>query len=875
MKFLKSLLLAVLGILTPVLCSCNKEELEDPTESSDFVIDQKYFNLSVNKQATTLEIPVQTNIHNSEWYVEYNVNWIMSSLSGPTNGEGIVKLKISENTSGEVRTATVRVSTTTKSYNINIKQWANSDLNIEGDFQVKPTGATATNYQSGAEIAKSYDDDVNTVFHSSWSKPDVFPFELKYNFSGDEEINYIDYIPRSGGGNGCFGEFELFVATDSKRTDFSKVGEYNFNGAATPGRVSLPAAVKPTSVKFMVKSGVGGFVSCAEMRFFRYNTSSTLDMQLLNVFTDITCSELKPGVTDTQIASLPLDFQRIAEALRDGSYDPLEKSFRIHQYKAYSNPTDWDGPLMTKKYSNWDNPMGIAVTKGEKVLILVGETHGNNVSVQIVGEQGTTSAERRPESQGSFHPLRPGVNQLVPDKSGQLFFMYTAVPSAPTSQPIKVHIPLGQGQFAGYWSLEEHKTDEKFDEIRRASTHDYFCVVGNRMLLYFKKSVLPTKILDPITQWDNIITWQQNFMGIEDVRPALWNNHIAGITMGKDCGYMWASDWCMGFEEGSVGKLMGLAKLNADADNAWGPAHEMGHVNQKAINWASTTESSNNLFSNYVLYRFGKYSSRGSGLYYRFKAVYEDGNSWASMLNGISDGPSIPRLSSGDYFDENTGIHMRMNWQLWNYYHRVRGDEKFFGRVFKKMRDLGINETENCGKKQLEFAVACAEAAGEDLTDFFEAWGFFRAHNSTVSQYGTYQYRVTTDMIADAKRRIAAAGRKAAPVEYIEDRDVKSGRKPGDYPWDMVGDLGYYETFAKNPAISSGASATISGRTITAKNCSEAVALEIRVRKGNDYGEIRYASNYLTFDIPSKIQTSGCALYAVRANGDRILLMNL
>ena len=39
----------------------------------------------------------------------------------------------------------------------------------------------------------------------------------------------------------------------------------------------------------------------------------------------------------------------------------------------------------------------------------------------------------------------------------------------------------------------------------------------------------------------------------------------------------------------------------AAEDNAWGPAHEIGHVHQAAINWASSTESSNNLFSNYII----------------------------------------------------------------------------------------------------------------------------------------------------------------------------------------------------------------------------------------------------------------------------------
>ena len=43
--------------------------------------------------------------------------------------------------------------------------------------------------------------------------------------------------------------------------------------------------------------------------------------------------------------------------------------------------------------------------------------------------------------------------------------------------------------------------------------------------------------------------------------------------------------------------------MDKNQDNEWGPGHELGHMHQGAINWPSTTESSNNLFSNYVVYK--------------------------------------------------------------------------------------------------------------------------------------------------------------------------------------------------------------------------------------------------------------------------------
>ncbi len=892
-KFLKNFAIVALSIGLPMLSSCaDKDPEPEPTASgSEFVIDQKDKNQTFTVNGGSATVPVTTSIHNSKWYLSLEPadasSWISYSKTGPTGAKGEVQIRVSKNDTKADRRAVLKVATTTVRHEIVIQQWGSSDLHVEGDFAVKPIGATADSESqfAGEKIASSYDDDVTTFFHSNWSNGATarFPFNMTYRFNGSENIDYIEYVPRQGGGNGCIGEFEVHVCEDTQRSNYKKIGDYNFNFASSPGRVSLPAGLKPTAVKFVINSGAGNHVSCAEMRFFRYNTETTLDRQLLEVFTDITCSELKPGVTDEQIDALDPIFKRIADALRYNSYDELEKSFRIHEYNAYSNPTQWAEPLMTKIYSNWDNPMGIEVKKGEKVIILVGDTHGNNLSVQIVGEYQTdpsVSDSWRPQGQGTFHSLRPGVNQIEADQAGQLFLMYTAVPSAATSKPIKVHVPLGQGTLAGYWDLKAHKTDDMFSKILDSTSSKYFCVVGDRMILYFKRNLFKRKIVDAINQWDKIITWQQNFMGIEDVRPALWNNHIAGISLEKGTGgYMWASDWVMGFVEYKISSedIMGLNNFNKQADNAWGPAHEMGHVNQKAINWASTTESSNNLFSNYVLEQFGAYNSRGRGLQYRFDAVYERNHSWASMLNTAADGPGIPSQSSGKLFPEtdgeDTGIHMRMNWQLYLYFHKVLKKTDFFGKVFKYMRELGLNETDDCGRKQLEFALACSLAAGRDLTDFFEAWGFFKAHTSKVSQYGTYDYKVTPSKITEVKTQMAKLPKPDHAFEYIEDRSL-GNKKPGDFPFDNIGELGYITTFEKNPAIASNAKATISGRKVTTTGCDNAVALEVRVKSGSDYGDIRYASNYKSFTIPTKINISGCALYAVRANGERVYLAN-
>ena len=96
-----------------------------------------------------------------------------------------------------------------------------------------------------------------------------------------------------------------------------------------------------------------------------------------------------------------------------------------------------------------------------------------------------------------------------------------------------------------------------------------------------------------------------------------------------------------------------------------------------------------------------------------------------------------------------------MNWQLWIYYHRCEYKTDFWQTLFKLMREVNMTEGEDPGKKQLEFAKMASKAANQNLTDFFEMWGFFEPVNTTIEQYGTYKYYVSDAMIWEAKEYMA------------------------------------------------------------------------------------------------------------------------
>lgn len=841
----------LIGLLCLIFSSSgckDKETLKNGT----FAIEETDLTKEFGSAAETIFIPIKTTLSLSEWKAETDADWLYVSTQEEKENGAQIKLAVTANTSSERRNAVVKVLSPIQNYVINVTQYASSDIVISEDIKVIPSGGKASEFQPGQGIENTWDGkfsaDGANPYHSIWGQSANFPVTLEYYFQGGADIDYLIYYTRAGNGN--FGELDLLIATDEGHSNWTKYGTYNFRMQNAPSKISFKTTPKVTGIKFEVKSGAGNFVSCDEMEFYRYNQENTLENTLLTVFGDVTCSALKEGVTDEQINALPDYFVRLAKALQNNTYDPHEKEFRIREYAPYSIPEEWATKLMTKKYSNLDNPTGISVQQGDEIIVLVGDTHGQQISLQSIWESG--EEYKQTNVSGEVYFLSPGINKLTMRKEGQLFVMYNTDLTSPDAQPVKIHIPMGSGKVTGFFDLKEHKTDEKYAELLKKATHKYFCVRGERIMFYFHtakmQEFVPNQILSAINLWDDIIGWEQELMGIEDVRPSQVNNHIFAIS--PEGSYMWATDYCIGFVYTYLNNILLKENVMANKDNAWGPAHEIGHIHQAAINWPGSTESSNNLFSNYILYKLGKYCSRGSELNDLADSRFVRKKAWYNMGDATHQG-------------EDTEIHMRMNWQLWNYYHRCGHNPKFWQTLFKLLREDRITESDP-GGAQLKFAMKASEAAGEDLTDFFDLWGFFIPGEDTIEQYGTWKYKVTEEMIQEAKTFMKKFPKPKHAFQYIEDR------KAGDTGLDTKpSDTGYYTQFeGEVKAVSPNIAYTVSGRKYTVENGENAVAFELR--KNSAEGELVYFFNMFSYDIPAGVELGNAKLYAVQADGKRI-----
>ena len=815
--------------------------------------------VTVNPEGEEISLKVTANIP-YELKVPENCDWMRVLPNGKAAEERIQAFEVDANNDYATRQVVVRFVGTEDATVIDscvITQSPRSssagDIELEGDIRVKPTRGAASENQPGQGIENCFDGkfsaDGGAPYHSIWGQTAQFPVTLEFFFDGTQDIDYLIYYTRSGNGN--FGKLKIYTATQSA-PDYTLAGDYDFRMQNAPSKVVFKEGLKKvTKIKFSVESGMNDFVSCDEMEFYRKNIASSLDEKLLTVFQDITCSELRKDVTATKINALPGYFARVATALQNGEYNDWQRDFRIRDYEAYSYVEEWAEKLMTKKYSNLDNPTGIYAEAGDTLIVLVGDTHGQSVALQSITEARNGSGAdsyMQVQASGDMYLLSEGVNKICMRNSGMLFLMYnTTLPA----EPVRVHIPIGSGTVNGFFDLNEHKTDTKYAELLRKATYKYFCVRGEKIMFYFHREKMlehvPNEILSAINLWDNIIGWQQELMGIENVRPSQVNNHLFAIS--PEGSYMWASDYQIAFVYTYLGNILLYDNVMSAKDNAWGPAHEIGHIHQQAINWPGCTESSNNLFSNYILYKLGKYCSRGTELS-------------ALATNRLINSQPWVTMGSATHQNEDTEIHMRMNWQLWNYYHRCGYKTDFWQTLFKLLRNDRIVESDP-GGAQLKFAMRVCESANENLTDFFEMWGFFEPVDMTIEQYGTWKYKVTDKMIADAKAYMAQFPEPKHAFYYLEDR------KNGDVGIESyrVGDVGYWTQFRDDQKITKTVTYTLADRKLTIHDGAEAVAFEIR--KGDT---LLFFSNFLSFEVPASVSLESAQVYAVQADGKRLLL---
>ena len=534
--------------------------------------------------------------------------------------------------------------------------------------------------------------------------------------------------------------------------------------------------------------------------------ASAYDKALKTFFADEACTELQgtyAAMGDDELrsaladAGLPAELQEMAVKVKNDGWADHEERFRVRDYKPYSNPVNWQ-QYTKQNYQSWMNqPTGIGTQPRSVLYVMVDGDVPKNATLYINGYASGWTGSGTEGTQ-----LHKGLNVVLtanPDE--MLYVFYTAdtwhggAKDRLLSEFPDIRIHIEGGTLNGFWSKGDTPDDWRWYERNAKLTR--FLLVGEYCIWnmpgeYAFRHLKADGVAKSMAMYDWLIKWELAMQGLitdyDDVEygttitktfidgtsqpecnvmPSKYNNKAFAYS--DDTGYMDATNYRAHFNNNTLGTILPYDNIIQGGGYFWGPAHEFGHQNQGAINMPGCTEVSNNLLSEVVNFMVGYSDSRGS--------------STDVLMDDFSAGRN--------FYQRDIWQMCRMYYQLFLYYHATGIDPTFYPRLFEALRKDPLVFGGGCGdesarpeatlgeKMHMKFALKCCEIAQEDLTDFFEAYGFFMPMDyQYVGDYTSRRVTSTQARIDEVKAKIKAHGYPVnSRVMLLEDRigDVPKG----------------------------------------------------------------------------------------------------
>ncbi len=570
------------------------------------------------------------------------------------------------------------------------------------------------------------------------------------------------------------------------------------------------------------------------------NNLATYQAHLDALFSDKACTQLKVTnnlENNAHYKALPETLKAMVLKVKSGNWaetysngvewnDAYARKYRVQSYEPYSDADRAGNLARIQPYTNMNNPTGIVGELGKQIFVMVDGDLDPEAHLHIQGTAGIGMLND-PYLGTELHSGLNVVNCNEENAAFYVFYTYqtadgrTLKTKITDKSPIKIHIE--GGKLNGFFNtvgdaMYTPDTRADFDYTSARARHTMYDLIGRYVVLHFYLHDAPSteggtelvhhgiisslnpaintgsnKEYDPvkiIKAWDEMCLAERTLMGLQGdadlADPYLqgmyesvigdnvcnlnfdysdyFNNKMLGINIHGI--YMNATSYRTAYDPSTTSAVLTTLPYG----NIWGPAHEYGHVNQHPIKIAGTTEISNNVFSNVVLY----YSPYGT--------------------TSRADMPSVQQrhFMNGDtYLDYGLWSCTRMYWQLWVYYHAAGNNKKFYPRWFELMRNNPLQKSYNLNPRydalQL-YKMACV-AAQEDLTDFFESWGFFvPLENYHIGDYSNYYATLTQEDIDAVKAEVKAYGfPKNIAIIFADDRPGSTRNTHSDFLKNQAG----------------------------------------------------------------------------------------
>lgn len=731
---------------------------------------------------------------------------------------------------------------------------------VAEDIEVKPSRAEASSTQPGMGIERTLDGNDKTLWAKNWNE--YLPVDLVYYFDEPTNIDYLVYNPRgtAGGVNGAFGKLQISYlsnANEKEAAEWSAPMDYDFGESLQLTRVNFEQSlIGVTAVKLHVTSGKSGEAACAEMNFYKKDPNA---FDWTTLFTDQTCSELKPGVTEEEILNCSHSmYKNIAYFMYKDKYP---KEFRIAEFNAYPDPDeDRARNRNAFPYSLKDNPTGIVVEEGEDLVVFADLKGEKDLSIlvqdlDVPGGNGFVGKRY-------YQSLNDGVNKIKMERSGLVYVIYHKT-NPETHPAIKLH--FATGKVNGYYDRLKH--GDRWKELLAAAEYKYFDVLGEFTHCIFETASFRTYTADlkELTEtYDLIVRSEHELMGLYKYPAYKFRNRM-NLQVIYD-GYMFAGDYHTMFSVGTMTDLCDVKKLTTTG--CWGPAHEIGHCNQTkpGLLWRALTEVTNNIMSEYIQTTIFNQPSRLQTEKLGAATITDNvvfPNRYTKAWRGIM-------VESHQHADADVFMKLVPFWQLQLYFGNVLGltpDQKedkggFYPDVFQYIRTNGIPETPPAGanvaqwhaNRQAEFAVIASKKSGYDLTDFFTKWGFLTSGKLVLKNYDNLDFELTEEVANDKKNEIKNLNlpEPGVALEYITDNNWKYFKNKGQ--------------------VEKGESAR-KNNILTMKNWKNVVVFEVRV--GGKDGELLYVSEGKFTEDENAVLTLPAwkdtyKVYAVQYDNERI-----
>lgn len=641
-------------------------------------------------------------------------------------------------------------------------------------IQVVSARASEVHPSGSYDINLSYDGNTSTFYHSRDGGPRQAagypPIVLTYDLAEASYLTHIVFTPRQTSPTSSIGAYSIGVTYEDGTV--ATVASGNLNEPTSPTAISWAGIGDRKVRRVELTLRRNGAIAVAEMEFYGVEVPYPA-----HIFTDATCSELRPGVTYEMIQALsePL-YREMARKMRQGTYP---REFRIADYQAYPDPKLQQQAHSTQfPYSELDNPTGISVRSGEDLVVFVGATKGNTLSLRVTDF--SALGWNNYSTDRTEYPLAEGMNKIKVNRPGLVHIIYKApmIEIDRTRYPnVRIHFADGFGQVNGYINATSNVYRGRARARLAQAVDRHFEVVGRYAHLLFPTEsfrVYTNDVYELVARYDELVYSEMEFLGLVKYGGLFKNRMLLHST--NDNGYhMFAHTHRTAYHVNTMPEIASLQGLNR---GPWGPAHEIGHMNQtKGFHWEGLEEVSNNVMSAYIQTAvFGNTSRLLSDNRYQ--------RAWRTAF--ITERPTHAAMM--DVFQKLVPF-----WQLELYFGNVLGQTPkrradkggFYPDLYQELRKGGHATSPNTHKQQAEFIYHISKVSGYNMIDFGEQWGFLKPANAVQARKShsqTFSFTLEQSTIDDVKRRIRALpGLRTPPstLRFITDNNYQMFASPG------------------------------------------------------------------------------------------------